>query len=112
MSSVLDKVVDTAVENYHKQDGIEKALDPATISIFLDLILQIMSMFKDCKKDPGEAAGMMKNPTILQRLVARRTVRKNLDYADRQYGPAITEALLDTGKTISKADVVELYKEV
>lgn len=110
--SVLDKVVNSTVENYKKQEGVEKAFDPATIMLFADLIAQLIAMVKGCKKDPAEGLQMVKDPSMLQRVVARRTVRKNLDDADRQHGKAMTEALLNTGKTLSKDDVAQLYHEV
>jgi hypothetical protein len=91
----------------------EAALDPATIITFLQLILSLVGQFKDCGKNPAAVVASSKNPGLFQKILLRRAIRDDLGNKEfRQHGNDIIDALLATGKDVTEADVVELYKEV
>lgn len=100
--------------NYAELTGNkEAALDPATISGYISLILGIFQQFKDCKKSPAAALKDAQNPGLFQRVSLRRIVKDDLGAADfRLNGKEVMQALLNSAKNLTEKDVTELYKEV
>lgn len=88
------------------------ALDPGTVSVFVDLIFQFIAAFQECKS-AREAHKDIQNPGLFQRIKARMILRDNMNRRDfRLNADKFMDALYDTGKEMSVVDVEELYKEV
>jgi hypothetical protein len=111
--SQLTSVASRVAQNYSKVSGDkEAALDPATISGFIGLIQEVITLFKNCKQTPAQAVKSMKNPSLGQRVSLRRTVRQELGRKDfRAEGDKVVDALLNTGSTLLESEVDALYKE-
>lgn len=110
--SVLDSVAQKTVGHLAKVEGTEGAFDPASIGIFLELIMDLISQIKACKGDAAQGLKMVNNPSFLQRASVRIKVRRNLDRADRKHGANFTEALVATGKDLTIEEMNGLYEEV
>ena len=110
------KSKDLAALAAQKYSGIsgdkEAALDLATISSFLAMILELVSTFKNCKSTPAQAAKVSNSPNVFQRVTLRRVVRDTLGDDFRNHGQEVISALLETGNTLKETDFVSLYKEV
>lgn len=112
MTSTLDRLAEKSVENFKRVGGDrETALDPAMIPVFAGIILNIIKLIQDCRKDSGTAQRIVNNPTVLQRLVARRAVKDYLDdrRSFRTHGAEMTDALLKTGKEVTAEEFADLY---
>lgn len=111
--SAIKNAVDLTINNYTTEKGIEAAaVDPATVFLIMDIIMQVIDMIKNCRQNPADGAAMMNRPTLLQKLVLRRNVKKSLDREDRHYGEDFTKAIIKTGSTLNAREVEELYNEV
>lgn len=107
--SVLNKVAEKASVKYGGENAV---LDPATVSVFVDLIFQFIAAFQECRA-AREAHQDIKSPGLLQRIRARQIVRENMSRKDfRQHGDSVLEALFETGRELTVEEVEELYKEV
>lgn len=110
------KSKDLAVLAAQKYSGIsgdkEAALDPATISSFVQMILDLVATFKSCKSTPAQTVRTAKNPGVFQRVTLRRTVKDTLGEDFRAHGQDVMAALLDVGASLKEDDVEKLYKEV
>jgi hypothetical protein len=110
----LDDVAKKAAVNYANKTGDKQAaLDPATIFTFIGIIRDVIELLKGCKKDENSGVESVKNPGPFQRIALRRHVKNELGSKEfRKHGEQVLDALYDTGKTISREDMVALYKEV
>lgn len=103
----------TAAKYGGRTGNSEAALDPATISVFLNMIMQVFQMFKDCRQTPAQANQEMKSPGVFKRIKLRQLVRDEIGNREfRKHGDDIMEALYEQGKELDVKDVEELYKEV
>ncbi len=110
--SKAEKIATSAALNYSAISGNKQAaLDPATILSFLQMIMQVVDMFKSCKQPAATAVSTVKNPGLFARLRLRGLVRDSMSRADfRDHGEHIISALLKTGHNLTLEDVNELYK--
>lgn len=90
----------------------DKTFDPATIAVIATLIIQIVQMWKDCKKTPDESVVMSKNPTILQKFRLRRMTRQELGNSYNEYGDSVVKAILETGKEATEEDIEGVSNEI
>ena len=106
-----------AVEHYEDDDappGAAKAIDPATIGIFLELIPVLIEAVKKCMeaKAAKKAAG---NPTLLQMTVLNMSARRAMGGpAFRQHGRNSVKAIVRSvaSPKVEVADIEEMYQEV
>jgi hypothetical protein len=113
--SALDRVASKTVENFKSVGGdVQAALDPSMIPVFANIIMEIIKMIQNCKKDADDAQKIISNPGFLQKALARRAVKNELDdrKAFRSHGKEMVSALLKTGAESTYDDIVELYDEV
>ena len=73
------------------------------------MIMQIVDMFKNCKKPAAEAVQTSKNPGLFYRMRLRGLVRDNMSRADfRDNGESVIAALIKTGKDLKVEDLKEV----
>jgi len=115
MASALNNVAHHALKNFAEMpDNKNKAIDPAFITLLMQIIMQLVASFQNCKKPPTppEALAMAKNPTFLQKLVVRRSVINTLGRRGfREHGESVVSALLKTGKEVTETEVAELLDD-
>lgn len=80
-------------------------IDPLTI---LAVITALVQLFKGCGLSPSIAARRAAHPKLLDRLVARRMVRKHAPGQDEE---AILAAVLDAGAVLTTKEVKEMFAE-
>lgn len=103
----MDELAKKVAKNY---GGGEAALDPSFILVIVDLINQIITAFKNCKKSPAEVHAEMRSPGPWQRLALRSLVRNQMGFREfRQNGDEVMEALLKTGREVGLDDVQRVW---
>jgi hypothetical protein len=93
----------------------EAALDPAMIPVIIDIVGNLVTLFKQCNKTSGEAVKSAKNPSLWEKVALKQTVRKQLGmgfFKFRREGDDLVEAVMKTGKGMTENDMNELYDEV
>lgn len=80
-------------------------IDPLTI---LTIVTALIQLYKACGLSPSIAARRAAHPKLLDRLVARRQVRKHAPGQDEE---AILAAVLDAGTALTTSEVKEMYAE-
>lgn len=91
---------------------IEVAIDPITIMAIINLIVEIMKMFKDCKKTPTEAKVTMSSPNWIQKWRLRGMIRQELKKHGSKEDPnAVLNSILNQGNSLSVQEVAILYAE-
>jgi len=107
----IESIHEKAVSNLGKQST--KAFDPAMFSVILELILQLLAAFQDCRKSGQQAYEMAKNPTWLQRRLLMRKVRRELGRREwKASGKEVVNALLETGKQVTPQELQEAMDEL
>lgn len=113
--SKLDDMAMKVAKNMPGKNGVEAAIDPAMISVIIDIVANLVSLFKSCNKTPGEALKASKNPSRWEKVALNQTIRKQLNvgfFRFRREGNEMVEAVMKTGKDMTEPDVKELYEEV
>lgn len=93
------------------KEGTEVQFDPAMILVGLELLKEIIALYRSCHRPAAMAAENMKSPG----LVARRRLRKLIEARQLPEGvsvKAMHTAALEVGKTMTEEEVVEMYKAV
>lgn len=111
MSLLEDKAMQIAGEA--KGDKmVEVAIDPVTIMAIISLIVEVVQMFKNCRKTPAEAKVTMSSPNWLQRWKLRGMVRQELKKQGSTDDPnTVLNSVLNHGNSLSAQEVATLYAE-
>lgn len=109
----LEKVVKSATDSFASRKG-NQAFDPAMIDVFLSLIMDLVSMFRDvCGLEFSKAADVAQKPSLLATIRLRFKVRRELGWQEwRNHGEDVVAAVLDAGKTCKAETMRDLYNEV
>lgn len=95
------------------KNGVEGySFGPAEIIMIVEVITQVIKMWKDCKTPPADAAKSAQSPSIFEKLVLRRTCVKNLGVREfRRTGDKVMESILKEASKLSEKDMAEMYDE-
>lgn len=110
----LDEVANKVANNMPRKNG-EAALDPAMIPVIIDIVSNLITLFKSCNKAPGEAMKTAKSPSRWERIALNNEIRKQTGmgfFRFRREGSDLVEAVLKTGKDMNEPDMKDLYDEV
>lgn len=113
MSSKLEDIANKVAVNYKNGDK-EAAFDPSMLFTIMDIIGNLVGMFKGCGKTAPQAIQSAKSPNFWEKQAVRRSVRQHLGgfKAMRREGENLVDAVLKTGGDLTVKDVEDLYKEV
>lgn len=88
------------------------SIDPATIMIIMEIVSNVIAMWKDCKKPPVEAAASAKSPSRFERLVLRRTCVKMLGAKEfRRSGDVLMSKLVEKASSLTESNMAEMYED-
>lgn len=103
---------DRAVSNFAARNP-GRAVDPASFAVLLELIMQLIAAFQDCKKEPEDAVAMVSKPTWLQRRVLTLKVKRELGRRGwRNHGRDTVAALLQTGREIHVEEMRDAFDDM
>jgi hypothetical protein len=110
MAILDDKARDLTTNVNNLSGGPEGLLDPATISLGLDLLVSAIKLYKQCNRPATAAAQEMRSPPFF----ARRRLRKLIRL--KQLPANISEdnlfqAALQIGIHLKDPDVHEMYSD-
>jgi len=118
---LTDLATKVALKTKPQQDEQQVFIDPATISLFMTIISQIVNMIKYCRAKRDEtldesvtvAVRMFNKPSRRETNALRRMLRRKMGW--RTYwrdNNKTMNALLETGKETSVNEVTEVWHEV
>ncbi len=97
-----------------KEEVSQVALDPFTIGVIVQILIQAVKLYMECRKNSQETAEAMRSPGVLDRWRLRRLVRENLDHDeahDLLAGP-LFRSTLRVASDVTDEDVGQMYAEV
>jgi hypothetical protein len=87
-----------------------KMPSPEQIQMIVDLINQLVTMLKGCKKTPEQTVAVAKAPTSTDTRQLKVAVRKQLGFfRNLTQGSKVREAVLKSGKEVTLDEVVEVW---
>lgn len=99
---------DKAKEINGDMNGDAAAIDPVTIAMIIKLIVEVIQMYRNCKKPQEEALTSMQSPNFINRWRFRRLAAKHLgDQAELAVASSYK-----VSKTLTLDDVNEMYATV
>lgn len=112
--SKFEQLANDVAVNFNTTNGAEAAFDISMIPQIISIAKEVISLWKECNKTPEQlVSSTLNSPSLFEKVILRRTVRHNLGIRKfRKNGDKVIEALLQTGKGYSEADIQELYNEV
>jgi hypothetical protein len=95
---------DKAEQIHNDITGGTVALDPATINLIIQLLIEVVKAYQDCNRSPEQALTSMQAPNFFDRWRFRRLARKHFD----DYKPVVNSAYY-VGSTLELSEVQEMY---
>lgn len=111
----LENVANKVAANMPGKNGAAAAIDPAMIPVIIDIVGNLITLFKGCNKSPAEALKSAHNPSRWERALLNQQIRRELGvgfFKFRREGDDLVEAVMKTGKSMVETDMNELYAEV
>lgn len=89
------------------------ALDPAMIAVIMQIVTQLIDMFKNCKKKPADVPPAIKNPSVWERIVVRQQAIATMGRREfRQNGGSeLVDSVFAAGKDLTTPDVQKMFDE-
>jgi hypothetical protein len=88
------------------------AIDPLTIIAIIELMLEIIMLWKKCKNEPADALDMVRSPGIIRRMQLRALVNKKIRNSQiGLYNRQLQSAMLVVGQDLNLSEIIEMYAE-
>jgi hypothetical protein len=99
---------------YEKSGVSPDAVGGTFLQTIIAIITSLLGQMKGCGTTPPVAAASAKNPTLFDRLMIRRHIKKHLGPGDAfaTFGTPIMNGVLATGAEMSEQEMATLYGEV
>lgn len=104
----INEIAQTVAFNYTKRTG-EAAFDLSMIPVIMEIISNLVELFKECEQTPTSALKSVKNPSRWDRIVLNMAVRRQIGF--RRERETLVNALLKTGESLNEQDIKDLYYE-
>lgn len=111
----LESMANKVAANMPGKNGTAAAIDPAMIPVIIDIVGNLIALFKQCNKTSGEALKSAQNPSRWEKIAMNQAIRKQLGmgfFKFRREGDELAQAILKTGKSMTDKDMNGLYDEV
>ena len=88
--------------------------DPAMIAVIVEVVVAVIKMIRDCKKQPADVAGIAEAPGLFGRLRLRRAIRRSLGAGDEEFVAVgvIEDAVLKVGAATTAEEAAMMFAEV
>jgi hypothetical protein len=121
----LEKIAKKVISNMNLEKDKEYGIDPITIIIVIGVILSLIRVIQECKKnrkllkDKTEAASLMKKDiqevvlkdSWLNRLRLQRIMKQNMSKDQyKSYGKALQNSIMETGINLTDDEVYTLME--
>lgn len=91
-------------------EEVKFELNEETIAQIGEIVMQIVTLLKSCKKTPEEAVVTVNSPKVMDKQRVRAAVRKELGFfKNRKVGADYVDAVLKGGYTATLEEVKEAY---
>jgi hypothetical protein len=95
-----------------KYEPITFSIDPATILVALAILQGVLSLWKECKKEPDEIELSCKVPSDRDIAVLKRQIRRELGFfRNWREGKKMLENTLQTASELNRNEIEKLLKE-
>jgi len=93
------------------KDEQQVFVDPASITLIVTLIVELIKLFNNCKKDEEEALQVAHTPTTRERRLLKREIRKKLGWGNWVLRQQYYEQILNHGTTVNYDQMKGLYAD-
>lgn len=101
--SIANKIAQKLTKNYGY------SFDPFTIIMIAGVIINIIRLVYECRKDKEERVAMLRSPSLIEKIVLRRHIGKACLGTDIKSQDLYRELV---GWNLSTAEIEGLFKEV
>lgn len=109
---VLEQLKQKVKVKFTAKRPANEAFDPAIIIVIAEIVTELVEVIQECVENREQALKVFQSPSLLQRFVLKRKVRQHLGwFGARKYGSDLQQALLETGKEVTREDLNELVVE-
>lgn len=109
----VEKFAKEVHQNYFAMDGFGNeegvSLDPITILMVAGLIINIIRLWKECKKDEEEVLESISNPSLFESVILRRLCRNEVG---RKSAPCLYTAIKMSASKLTSNELASIYQEV
>lgn len=102
-----DKAI-TAYTDKHPNEVI----DIGTIAIIADLVMELVSMFRECRQTPEQATNIMRRPTLVQKIALNSKISQKVGFFNFKLKNELKDALISAGSEATVDDVKEAYEKI
>lgn len=106
-SKITDISKKIAFETTNFGEKNEYGIDPATIALIMSIIIELIKLIRECRKNKKEIFRMINKPSLMERWYFRKIAGKFSK--NKHYKKSIIEAAFKVGKQTSMQDVEELF---
>lgn len=85
------------------------SIDPLTIIALINVIIGLVRIIIECRKNREDAKGMIRKPGIIARYLMKREIRKQFPAEHRR---AIYKAMLEVGPSLTDKEVDSVFNYV
>lgn len=109
MSLIYNKVQEATNKVIARRKVV--SFDPAIILMIIAAVVELIKMWRECRKEPEEALDSAQRPGIITRWIMRRVLRRNLGKKYDEFGDDVKEALLEVARDTSVEEMKQMYDE-
>ncbi len=106
-SKITDISKKIAFETTNFGEKNEYGIDPATIALIISIIIELVKLIRECRKDKKQILKMVNEPSLMERWYFRKIAGKFSK--NKHYKKSIIEAAFKVGKQTTIQDVEELF---
>ena len=103
------------VANTMVSEKVDKklALDPVTIQVIIEIIIDLITLYQNCRKTPQEALVEWKSLSLLERWKLRRVIKRRVDDEEvyNAIGDKIFNGIKNLGVEATELDAVNMFAE-
>lgn len=107
-----ESIKESLLDLYKDESGQQPnaMIDPATAIMLLEVVLELIKMFKACRESKESAMKRMRKQSIIDRAIFKRFLKNKLGVKKLKADPAIQATIERFGKVVSSEELEELWK--
>lgn len=84
----------------------------ASAIIIINILTSVVKLIQTCKETPESSVVVAQMPTRAEQVALKKVIRKELGWIqNRKQGQAYYDAIIKTGKSVTKEDFTGVFKE-
>ena len=112
---IIEQKANQIAADMAQTESIKKyAIDPFTILTIVEILIELVDLYRKCRKAKQETAQSMQDPGMVERWRLRKVIRTKVDDSEAHQilGNRIFQSTLNVGKTVTEDEVGQMYDEL